>query len=171
MLISWISWLWPCHWPGSGIMRLAHHHMAASASARAACPPPWGRCSCWCTDTPWSPNMSPSSAHRQLSSEEGKIVKENVLDIFVFLTSPNCQTGHSQSHVTILKRPGDRDASHDQPQSQIQILCVSYISASFLSASNVTPIIAGKRPHFQKKRNHLNLSPSHPPPRSSAFTE
>ena len=32
-------------------------------------------------------------------------------------------------------------------------------SASFLSAPNVTPIIAGKRPHFQKNRNPFEFIP------------
>ena len=82
--------------------------------------------------------------------------------IYCFLTSPNCQTGHSQSHVTILKRPGDRETSHDQPQCLVFSLkyYVSLIfSASFLSAPNVTPIIAGKRPHFQKNRNPFEFIP------------
>ena len=104
--------------------------------------------------------MSPSSARMQLSSKDGnwKIMS----DIDHFLTSPNCQTGHSQSHVTILKRPGDRETSHDQPQCLVSSLkyYVSLIfSASFLSAPNVTPIIAGKRPHFQKNRNPFEFIP------------
>ena len=171
MLISWISWLSPGHWLGD--------HEIGSPSQGRLCS---GMVSTLSTlSTPLGAMLLLVHWH-SLESQyvsflcsqaaliwRGENIKENVLFLF-FLTSPNCQTGHSQSHVTILKRPGDRDASHDQPQPQI--LCVSFYSlASFLSASNVTPIIAGKRPHFQKKRNHLNLSPCHPPPRSSVITE
>ena len=130
MLISWISWLWPCHWPGSGIMRLAHHHMAsASASALAGCPPPWGRCSCWCTDTPWSPNMSPSSAHRQLSSEEGEIVKENVLDIFVFSNlSKLPDWAFTVARHNIKTSWRQRRKSRPASVSNTNIMCLLYFS-------------------------------------------
>ena len=93
--------------------------------------------------------------------------------IYCFLTSPNCQTGHSQSHVTILKRPGDRETSHDQPQSLPQILCVSYNAASFLPfAPNVTPIIAGEMVSFSKELEPIWIYP-HPilHPRFSVISE
>ena len=80
------------------------------------------------------------------------------IKIYHFLTSPNCQTGHSQSHVTILKRPGDRETSHDQPQSPPQILCVSYIAASFL-CSKCDPDYCWEMASFSKELEPFEFIP------------
>lgn len=96
---------------------------------------------------------------------EGEIVSK--CWIYCFLTSPNCQTGHSQSHVTILKRPGDRETSHDQPQCLClvsNIMCLLYFQLLFSPLQMWPRLLPGNGLIFKRTGTHLNLSPSHPPP-------